>query len=370
MTSYRLFFYIARRLLLYFLLTLYACLLLIFFVDIAELLRRSDGNEQVTWALLLGIGLLRLPLLVEKLLPLILLFGVLLTCLQFARSQELIAMRALGMSAWQFLFPTLLFAFFLGVVMVLFYNPVASVLASRAEPLENRYIAQRASALAISPSGLWLRQADAAGHSVIHARSGEEQPDGGLRLRQASVFLYRQGERFSGRLDAQQADLHAGHWSLAQVWETIPGAVPAFHAEYRLPTSLTPEQIRESLADPDSISFWELHDFIAHTQAAGLSTTRYRVHYQSLIATPFFLCAMMLLAVAFVFRLSLSRPHGLALLAAALTGGLLFFFHDFLLQLGASGVIPTLLAVWASSAIAICLSATALLHNEQFHTPK
>ena len=364
MNSYRLFFYITKRLLLYFLLTLYACLLLIFFIDIAELLRRSDGNEQVTWGLLLGIGLLRLPLLVERLLPLILLFGVLITCLQFARSRELIAMRALGMSAWQFLAPTLLFAFFLGIVSVLLYNPLASVLASRAEPLENRYIAQRSNALAISSSGLWLRQADAGGHSVIHARYGEEQADGGLRLRQASVFLYQQGERFAGRLDAQQAALRDGHWSLARVWEVVPGAAPVFHQEYRLPTSLTPEQIRESLADPNSISFWHLRDFIAHTQAAGLSTTRYRVHYQSLIATPFFLCAMMLLAAAFVFRLSLTHAHGAALLAAALTGGLLFFFHDFLLQLGASGVIPIALAAWATCAIAICLSAAVLLHTE------
>ena len=364
MNSHRLSLYIGKRLLLYFCLTLYACLLLIFFVDIAELLRRSDGNEQITWGLLLGIGLLRLPLLVEKLLPLILLFGILLTCLQFVRSRELIAMRAIGLSAWQFLAPTLLFAFFLGVVSVLFYNPLASVLASRAEPLENRYIVQRANALAISSSGLWLRQADEDGHSVIHARHGEEQADGGLRLQKVSVLLYRQDARFSGRLDAQQATLQEGHWSLMQAWKRTPGEAPLFHDEYRLPTSLTPEQILESLADPDSISFWQLRDFIAHTQAAGLSTTRYRVHYQSLIATPFFLCAMMVLAVTFVFRLSLSQAHGLALLAAALTGGLLFFFHDFLLQLGASGIIPIFLAAWSSSAIAICLSGFVLLHTE------
>ena len=111
-SSYSLFFYISKRLFLYFCLTLYACVLLIFFIDLVELFRRADGSGQIGWGLLLGIGLLRLPLLVEQLLPLILLFGVLLTCSQLSRSQEFIAMRSMGMSVWQFLAPTLLFAFF------------------------------------------------------------------------------------------------------------------------------------------------------------------------------------------------------------------------------------------------------------------
>ena len=362
--SYSLSFYIGKKLLLYFCMTLYACVLLIFFIDLVELLRRSDGNEQVGWALLLGIGLLRLPLLVERLLPLILLFGVLLTCLQFARSQELVAMRAVGMSVWQFLAPALLFAFFLGVISVLFYNPLASVLAARAEPLENRYIERRSSTLAISSSGVWLRQADAGGHSVIHARHAEEQPDGHLQLRNVSVFLYQKEDAFAGRIDAAQAALHEGYWRFQQAWIFSPGESAVFHDSYRQPTTLTPEQIRESFADPDSISFWELGDFIEHTEAAGLSVTRYRMHYQNLIATPFFLCAMMLMAVAFVFRLSLARANGVAVLAAALCGGLLFFFRDFLLQLGASGVIPIALAAWAACVIAICLSGAVLLHTE------
>lgn len=362
--SYILSFYIGKKLLIYCCLTLYACLLLIFFVDLVELLRRSDGNDQVTLALLMGIGLLRLPFLVERLLPLILLFGVLFTCLQFARSQELIAMRAVGMSVWQFLTPALVIAFLLGTVSVLFYNPLASVLAARAEPLQSRYIDKRSSTLAISSGGVWLRQVDEQGHSVIHAQNAEERGDGPLRLLKVNVFFYQEGERFAGRLNAEQAALHEGYWSLEQTWKIIPGEVPVFFDEYRQPTALTSDQIRESLADPDSISFWELRDFIAHTQAAGLSATRYQVHFQSLISTPLFLCAMMLLAVTIVFYLSKSHSHGVALLSAALCGGLLFFFRDFLQQLGASGVIPILLAVWASSAIAICLSGAVLLHME------
>lgn len=363
-SSYSLYFYIGRQLLLYFCLTLYACVLLIFFIDLVELFRRADGGEQVGWGLLFGIGLLRLPLLIEQLLPLILLFGVLLTCFQLSRSQELIAMRSMGMSVWQFLAPTLLFAFFLGVISVLLYNPLASVLAARAGPLENRYIEQRSSTFAISSSGVWLRQADEQGHSVVHAQHAEELADGRLRLSQVSIFLYNASAIFNRRIDAKIATLHDGFWELQNTWELRPEAAAVFRDKYFRPTTLTLGQIRESLADPDTISFWELHDFIKHTQTTGLSVTRYQTHYQKLIATPFFLCAMILLAVTFVFRLSLERPNGIAILGATLCGGMLFFFRDFLLQLGASGVIPIALATWASGVIAICLSGAVLLHTE------
>ena len=55
-------------------------------------------------------------------------------------------------------------AFRLGVV-----NPIAAALYTRYETLEGELLRGRTSALAVSPTGFWLRQADRGGNSVIHA---------------------------------------------------------------------------------------------------------------------------------------------------------------------------------------------------------
>ena len=70
---------------------------------------------------------------------------------------------------------------------------------------------------------------------------------------------------------------------------------------YRLATSLTADQVRGNFADPESVSFWELPEYITASENSGLSTAGYRLQYQKLIA-PFLFAAMVLLASAVSLR--------------------------------------------------------------------
>src|SRR3546814_10916791 len=83
-------------------------------------------------------------------------------------------------------------------------NPLASALLSRYESLEASYMRNQESKLAVSESGLWLRQADDGGQSVIHA---ERVRPGSIALQQVIVFRYAEGDRFRDRIDAREAQL-------------------------------------------------------------------------------------------------------------------------------------------------------------------
>src|SRR3546814_12939731 len=61
---------------------------------------------------------------------------------------------------------------------------------------------------------------------------------------------------------------------------------------YRLETSLTMEQIRESFASPETLSFWSLPRFIETLEAAGFSAVRHQLHWHTILATPLLLCSM------------------------------------------------------------------------------
>ena len=61
-----------------------------------------------------------------------------------------------------------------------------------------------------------------------------------------------------------------------------PTAAPVHHAAYKLPTTLTPAQIQESFAPPDTLSFWELPGFIRAAQSAGFSAMRYELYLYTL----------------------------------------------------------------------------------------
>ena len=330
-------------------------------IDVVELMNRAASKEEMTFGLVLGMGLLKLPSLASQILPFAVLFGAMFTYTRLTRTHELVIVRAAGMSVWQFLAPGVALAAIIGVLAVTVYNPVASSLVSSFEELEARYIRGKASLLAVSENGLWLRQADESGQSVIHALRVSEQ---GLQLDDVIIFLYDNSEKFAGRIDAHSATLYDGYWLLQRAWQTGADRKPSYHERLALKTTLTPTQIQDSFASPETISFWDLPRFIDMAESAGFSATRHRLYFYALLADTFLFCAMTLIAAAFSLRLS--RLGGLfrLILAGSLTGFLLYFVSDVTQALGLSGILPAFLAAWSPTAVALLLGAATLLHLE------
>ena len=58
-------------------------------------------------------------------------------------------------------------------------------------------------------------------------------------------------------------------------------------ATYQLKTGLTPEQVRERFATPETVPFWQLPLYIDIANHAGLTAAGYRLQFQKLLARPF-----------------------------------------------------------------------------------
>ncbi len=337
------------------------CVTLGFVIDIVELLNRTAGKEGVALWTIVGMALLKLPNLTEKMMPFACLFGAIWCFARMTRSQELVIARASGVSAWRFLAPALVTAILLGCFMTGIYNPFASRLISRYEELEAKYIRGRPSLLQVSSNGLWLRQGDEKGQSVIHAL---RVSDSGLKLEDVILFIYEGQDIFRGRIDARAAALKAGYWHLERAWVTGPDRPAVFYSTLDLKTTLTASQIQESFATPDTISFWDLPRFITLAEAAGFSATKHRLHYHALLAAPVLLCAMIFVAAAFSLRLARLGGAARLILAGVLTGFLLYFFTDVTQALGISGIVPVALAAWAPATTALLLGMAAVFNQE------
>ncbi len=340
------------------------CLCLIFLVDLVELLRRAASHTDVPLKTLIAMALLKLPNVAENALPFAVLFGSIWTFVRLTRSNELVIARASGVSAWQFMTPALVLVLAIGVFMVTIYNPVSAALVGRFEQLENRYMRGYTSMIALKSSGFWLRQGTGNTQSVIHAVKVLHSGDKSLELQNTTVWLYEGQDSFVGRLDAGKAVLGERVWHLSDVSLYQGGAAPQRLATYDLPTELTTEQVRESFASPQTISFWQLPRFISLAKAAGFSALPHRLHWHAVLATPVLLCAMVLVAATFSLRIT--RLGGVPQLAAAgiLTGFLLYFLSDVANALGISGIIPVPLAAWTPSLVALLLGLAMLFHLE------
>lgn len=354
--------YIAKRYFGGFLLTLAALSVIIFLAEILELIRRASSQPDVTFQLVLQMTVLKFPHTLQKLIPFAALLGGMFVFWRLNRSSELVVARASGVSVWQICVPAVVIAGSIGVFFITVINPLGSTMLLRFEQMENDYFKGKATQLAISRSGMWLRQANDKTQSVIHAvRMTSED----MTLRDVTVYLFDDKNQFVQRLDASDAHLAAGTWELKNVLVTTPGKLSKQEAAYSLPTNWTAAKIKDSFSPPETLSFWHLPGFIELLDKAGFTATRHRVYWYSLLAIPIMMIAMVLIAASFSLRLA--RRGGVAILAGS---GILFsffilFVSDVVHALGLANTIPALLAAWTPTWVTLLIGLSILLFIEE-----
>ncbi len=352
--------YIARQYLMWFFGFLFGLIGVIVLVSTVDRLDRL-ANKDAPLTVVFEMVFLKLPFLSQEIMPFTLLFAGLACFWRLTRSHELVVTRAAGISVWQILIPVLGVALMVGVLTVTVLNPVASVLLARFEQLEAKYIRNQSSTLSVSSQGLWLRQADPQGQSVIHARRVTSAT---MTLHDVIVFRFADRDRFVGRIDAARAVLHPGAWEFFEAWESSPGTRARFAERLKIPTELTREKILDSFARPETISFWNLPGFIELLENAGFSAIHHKLQLHRLLATPFLFAAIILVAVSFALRPQRGGRVGLVIFGGVMAGFLLYFLSNFIYALGLSGNIPVILAAWTPAGITLMLGIAALLHLE------
>jgi lipopolysaccharide export system permease protein len=355
--------YIGKQFILSFIVIFSVLLMLILMVDTIELLRRAASKPQIGFSLVIEMAILKLPHMGQQLFPFAVLFGCMSAFWRLTRNNELLVSRAAGVSAWQFMLPVLILAIFLGIAKITIFNPLASVMLLRFERVEASTFKGQESFLAISKSGLWLRQSNGTDQSVVHAKNVLQQGEE-VELSKVNVFIYNGTDKFNYRMDAKKAILEDGFWHMSDVWIHQPDTPSLHEDEFWLETDLTLGSIQDNFAPPETMSFWDLPAFIDALENSGFSAIRHRLHWHSLLAAPLLMFAMVLVAATFTLRHSKRSGTVFVISGGVLTGFVLYFFSDVVFALGLSDSIPVTLAAWTPSGVTTLLGLAMLLHLE------
>jgi lipopolysaccharide export system permease protein len=343
--------YVARQFFAWFCGVFLAMVFITFLLDYIELIRRGGAKLQATLLLLFEMAALKLPHTAQEVLPFAILFGTML-----------VVARAAGVSVWQFLTPALIVAVLIGIIAVTVFNPIASFTQAAYEKLEGHILRQGSDQLSLSNSGLWLRQSDQHGDQiVIHAGKTTSQQ---LILDPVTLFFFNGETQFTARIDAEKARLESGDWVIQNGVRWSPNEPPQAFEELRLETTLTPRKIEESFADPDTMSFWDLPEFISLLEQSGFSAQRHRLQFNVLLARPFLLCTMVLVAATFSLRMQRRGGATLMIVSGVITGFLLYFLSDVIFALGLSAKVPVTLAAWTPTGVSLVFGTSMLLHLE------
>jgi lipopolysaccharide export system permease protein len=334
---------------------------LVMLIDYIEMMRRAGDVPNVSAVLVAKTSIYRVPQVVERILPFCVLIGAMSCYLNLSRRLELVIARSAGLSAWQFVAPALAVAFVLGIVATTIYNPISAILQERSKRFEAELFGQTANTPRQSGGTFWVSQRTDDGQAIINAVSSRDQ---GINLNGVSIFAFDNDGRFKQRIEARAAVLEPGAWRLRDARIDAPGVLPAVEPEFRLKTSLTPEQVRESFATPETVPFWDLPQYIETAEHAGLAAAGYRLQLQKLLARPFLLAAMVLLAAAVSLRFFRFGGVQKMVLSGVAAGFLLYVLSKVTEDLSKAELMHPVAAAWMPVLVGGVTGFIALLYQE------
>jgi len=353
----RYFFFRYATITLWFFLGIFA---LIFLIDFTELASRTARLPAFTYQIALTISALRAPMLVLQMVPFVGLFSAMAMLVSLNRKYELVIARSAGISAWQFLLPACIGALLFGILAIAVMNPLAAHGLSLSQQLESGLRSGQSNEVTAATTP-WLRQKTSQGDTIIGARAILSQ---GLEMADASFFQLDAGGNIVARKDARRAYLRDGYWELQDVTALNADGSLTRQDSDRIPTDLQPEFVQERLAEPETIPFYDLPRKIEVARSFGAKANAFAMQFDSLLALPFLLVAMTLIAATVSMRFARMGQSGTMILGGVVAGFLLYVVSVLVKAFGVAGFVPPFVAASFPVVVAMFFGVTFLLYKE------
>ena len=339
--------YIAREFLKLFFFMVF-CFISIY--TIFDFIEKVDNFQEanVDNGTMLSFFLLQMPEIASLLMPLAVLLATLLTLGLMAKRNEIVAVKASGISLFRLSLPILLLAVTLALGATLINETVIPQTKARTNYIWNQQVEGRPGRF-YHKKNFWYK-----GQNSIY-RIGKFDPAGGT-LNDVVYQRFDQLFNMVLRIDAKKAEYKQGKWVFTDglYQSAVAGggiSVNTFETHQEtLPE--TPSDF-SSLAKPSNeMGFEELARFVRKVELEGYDSRRYRVDLQAKISFPFVCLLMALWGIA----LALFKEKGRFLAQGIILGfgvalGYWVSFSYVRSIFGYSGVLPPVLAVWLPNGV-------------------
>jgi lipopolysaccharide export system permease protein len=362
-----LYLYFGKRFLSTFIRVFAVLTLLIFVLETLETIR-AISKHGVGFLQALMLSALSTPDLILRAMPVVVMISGLAFCIGLTRSNEFVVSRAVGVATLRAMVTPSVSAFGIGLVAMLFLNPLAAVLSTENRHLRDVYSGVQRQAVSFGADGFWMRQKNIDGQTVIHAENANAR---GTSLHSATAFNFDINGQLMSRVYSRTAILREGEWVFTngKSWKTDretdnPESTSEDFEILRFKTDITSAQILEGYPKPNIVPIWNKLQTIRSIGDAGFSTLLHRLHLNMELARPFMLVAMMMIGAAFTLQTSRINNLSVSVFLALICGFSLYFLQNLAMTLGEAGEIPVFAAAWAPPLAAFLFAVGLFLRFE------
>jgi lipopolysaccharide export system permease protein len=297
--------------------------------------------------------LLSLPQQIYQVFPVGVLIGALISLGGLAGRNELMVVRAAGVSVPRLARSALGGGVILAIVCIVLSEVIAPPAQHYATRLKTLAIYNRVGSS--GAGGIWTRE----GRVFVNVR----QMTGNKKMRGIYIFRFGPDRRLLSADTAAGAQFTGGAWHLDKQRETRFSGTSATtgHAPQPLWRNLlNPDVLSLFVVDTSSLSAYGLYKYIKYLRANGLDSHGYEVAFWAKVVKPISVLVMVLVAVPFAFGPLRSVSGGQRILVGMLVGVAFYVINVTLAQSGSVFKFNPILVAALPTAVLAVLSTIAI----------
>lgn len=343
------------------------------------------------------ISTLRLPFLLLQTLPFIILISGLIYFFIQNKYYELVIMRSIGISAWQFVFPVCAGAFTVGILAIFILNPLSAYSLIKANSLIAHWQGNTSDFDNNLRPNPWLIQKTSEGETELHAQSIAKNINSKSLIAYVSnikeselknyiLTLVKNGKSYVGLVNtnfifisppssdnnipnikwiyANKAFLLPGYWLIIkpQIYTTTSAEIK--QSAYLIKTNIQPQFVEAYLTDPNTVAFYKLSQKIKIAKNFGYNPYGFKMVLHYLIALPMLLASMALISATTSLKFSCQGNIKLYAIFGILAGFVLYITSNVAQSFAKVGLLAPFVAAWTPVAAAFFIGLSFLLKQE------
>jgi lipopolysaccharide export system permease protein len=306
--------------------------------------------------------LYNIPSMISMSLPMATLIAGLIALGNLSRHNEIIAMRASGVSLGKIIAPLLAGGLAISAFGFINNEFIMPVYSSRADYIRNVEIEKKQQTVMFQQQKLWLRGPD---NSIANIELVSPS-----RTEMIGLNIYKLNHDFSVRERIKAGSLlwENGAWRLrnSRTYIREGDAIRSHSSDGEIFNIVdSPNDLGMIVKDANEMSFSEMRDYVKRLKTSGYNATQYEVDLYTKIAFPVSSLLMVLISIPFSIHKVRSGGAGKGFAFAVLIAFIYWTLMSVGASLGKSGTIPPYFAAWLANIIFGLISLVVLVRLQR-----
>jgi len=302
------------------------------------------------------------PNLIYNIFPFIVLLSGIWFFLKIKKNDEIIALRASGVSNLSIINVPSLLAVILGLFLVCAINPITSTLIKNYESIKSSFEKERESLASVTVNGIWIKEKKSEKNYIIKSSNLDN-----FYLMDVVIYEFDNDYNFIRRIESEKVNISTQTWKLNKAILTNEDGVLSSEepSTFYYNSMYDINEIKSLYSNLDTISFWNIKKEIQLLEKRGYSTSEMKAKMHRSFAFPLFLLSMVLLSGVFTLGMNVRENNWAYIFIAIITSVLIFYFNDFSAALGKTDKLSVELSVWMPILIIFTFSCVGMIHANQ-----